>query len=846
MAGSPISRQVHYRVRTDSGTVDGTPTWAAAEDTPGAVAPGTNFRVRVSIENTGTASESFSALANIQRCGYSQVLSIGGTQIATSNASSDADGTAVTVQRLTSATGSWANGIYDENATVSGSLTNGFFTEYETALVLNSGVGIGGGEIWTMNHAGLTDASAVTVSVKTPDADGSDFQHGAQLGGATQKVANSANISMTTAAAASSGNLVVVVVSCDNNGTTDADHSEISGVTIDGNAATKAVEYTNGQAAAQGGATTSIWYLQLSGALGAGSTITATFTTAATSGDCNTIQAREFVVASGKTVAVEATGNNVADAATQPASTDATTANIECLRICGHTLEEGIASTVAAGTYAFSAGWSPWWTAGAMARTTGTAATDLSSFVESRVSTGTGDASRIGAVVTGDWASAYVAFRADAGTDFEDGAGSSNVDFTSAGTGTSTSAQPGSANVDISAAGIGESTSAQAGSANVDFGASAAGDGQTSLEGSANVDFSAAAVGGSFTDGVGAATSVEFSAAAVGESTSAQPGSANVDFSAAGIGESTADAVGAATSVDFAADAAGAPLADGAGSANVDFGAAGASPQDGGDAAGDANVDFAVSAVGAPLADADGSANVDFASAAVGASLSDADGSANVDFSSAAVGESTDAQAGSANVDFSVSAAGDGQTSLEGAANVDFSTASVGESTTEAAGAAVVDFASAAVGESTADAVGSANVDFSTAGIGISTADAAGSANVDFSADAEGSESADESGAGSASIDFAASAVGDEGIDFVGVAVIDFNVQAVGSADTFGDTAGTAVVIDFEAAAVGLLRRRPNETIHTSIGGPRGSGSPSGGNSISTSIRSGRSDTEAA
>lgn len=424
-ASTPVSRVVHYRHRTDTGTVDASPTWAANEDTSAALTPGTNYRTRVSVENTGTASDTITT-PRFSRCGFTDESYTNLAQILNgADAGASADATNVTVQRLTSGTGSFATGTagYDENEVLSCAVANGNFTEVEWGWVMTGGAstaGAGGGETWTAIVQGLTNSPAVTITWTTPDTNGSDFQHGNQLGGATQKVADSASISMTTAADIRANYLCVVAVVCDNNGTTDGDFSEVSGVTVGGVAATKAVEYTNGQAAAQAGVTTSIWWLQHSSQINSGSTITATFTNATTNGDANVIQAREYIVASGKTVTVAATNGAATDAATQPTALDATTANVECLRVCAVGYEDGETAGSAKEqeqTKATNNTWSIWWTNGRLVRGTGSATTDVSCQVEATISTGTGASSQIGppllATAT-DFAAAYVAFRADA------------------------------------------------------------------------------------------------------------------------------------------------------------------------------------------------------------------------------------------------------------------------------------------------------------------------------------------------------------------------------------------------------------------------------------------------
>ncbi len=433
-SSSPVTRIVHYRGRSDTGGVEATPTWMAAEDTSFSVTVGSNFRIRWSVENTGSANDTIQdpALTNantgIRRCGIPLSTSSGfggtGSVLNGADAGSDVgDGTVViATQRLTSGTGTWANNDngYWEVETYTSLISNGFFTEIEAGVALTGGtstIGVGGGESWIFNLGGLTNAPLNACTFTTPDTNGSDFSHGNQLGGNAQLVANSATISMTTADTARNGNLVVVHVACDNNGTTDGDLSEISGVTFNGVAMTKGKEQTNGNGTANTGCTSSLWWLQISGGdVASGATVTATFTTASTSGDANCIQAREYTVASGKTVSVDATGSNVTDGATQPTSLDVTTTNTECLRVCARAYEQGITLANQLNlTRASTSDWSFWWTSGNLLRSTATAAADTNmiSVVEGNISTGTSKASQMGALATaGDWASVYVAFKA--------------------------------------------------------------------------------------------------------------------------------------------------------------------------------------------------------------------------------------------------------------------------------------------------------------------------------------------------------------------------------------------------------------------------------------------------
>lgn len=409
-SGTPNTRLVHYRWRTDGNGVNTAATWGAAEDTAFTAALSTNYRLRLSIENTGTAGVNIGS-PRFSRCGYALAAYTTSTALGAKavDASSDADNAATTSAQLTAGAGTRQDGVLDEGGAISLTLVNGQYTENEFAVQL---VGMGGGEQGDFSHATL-DTRVVTPTVNITETNGSDFAHGNQLGGNSQSVANSASISMTTAAGASAGDLVVVVVACDNNGTGDGDTTEVSSVSINGETGVKAVEYTNGQGSAQAGCSCSIWYKQLSGAMSASSTITANFTTATTSGDANCIQARAFTVSGGKTVSVDATNGVAGDAVALP-SLDCTTTNTECLRVRAVSIETSPSSEQSQIGFT-SASWSPWWVSGAIGRKTGSGTTGMSSYVEANISTGTSANSTITYTVTNqDSASAYVAFKATA------------------------------------------------------------------------------------------------------------------------------------------------------------------------------------------------------------------------------------------------------------------------------------------------------------------------------------------------------------------------------------------------------------------------------------------------
>jgi hypothetical protein len=750
--GAPVSRITNYRGRSDTGTVDGTPTWIAAENTSFSVTVGTAFRIRIGLENTGTASDTATSPGSgtptgISRCGYDD-LSYGSLTLVINgaDAGSSADATDVTTQRLTSGTGTWANGVagYDENETFSCAVANGNFTECEFGVVLTGGAatpGVGGGETWTFGVNGLTNAPANHPTFTTPDTNGSDFQHGNQLGGATQKVANAATISMTTAADIRANYLVVVHVVCDNNGTTDADHSEISGVTCGGVAMTKAVEYTNGNAAAQAGVTSSVWWLQHSSQINSGSTITATFANATTNGDANVIQAREYIVASGKTVSVEATNANATDAATQPTALDATTSNIECLRVCAVGFEDGdTAAKFNEQIRASNRTWSLWWTTGALGRTTGTALTDVSSVVEATITTGTGASSQIGAPLAAascDFACTYVAFKAAASANFQDGAlsggtitgtatlvGASTAvaPLSATGTGTATLVSSADDNKPVSMTGTGTAT--LVGASQADSVLSATGTGTATFVGASSTDAALAATGtGTGTFVSSADDTKPFSMTGTG--TASLVGASFADSVLSSTGTGTADFVGleVVTEAPFSMTGTGTATLIGASNADAVLSATGTGTATW-TATSTADSPFSMTGtgtalfVGASQADSLLSATGTGTATLVGASQADSTLSATGIFTVSFVGETTAdsilAATGTATVSWAYANDGEGALSATGTGTASLVGASDAEAVLSATGTGTADF----VGDSTAAATDAV---FDATGTGTAT-----------------------------------------------------------------------------------------------------------------------------
>lgn len=222
------------------------------------------------------------------------------------------------------------------------------------------------------------------------------------FGTAQSSTANQASTTLTTSATANAGNLFIIIVAVDNNQTTDGDEGAVTSVTdsVGGNTWIKGLEFCNGQGAAQAGATCSLWYSLLSSQLASGSVITVNFSNSA-SRDKSVIISEVFSVATGNTVAVEAT-NSLANDGADPGSLNATTANIACLRFRGIASETNSTTSLTPTT-----NWTP---VSANQTAGGGAAANMAARAEFIISTGTSSASDP-TFVAADTASVYVAFK---------------------------------------------------------------------------------------------------------------------------------------------------------------------------------------------------------------------------------------------------------------------------------------------------------------------------------------------------------------------------------------------------------------------------------------------------
>lgn len=257
--------------------------------------------------------------------------------------------------------------------------------------------------------------SAGAIEIKGTGVAAAKFASKGTLGANGNTTANQANVVLTTATTnVAIGDLAVVVVAVDNTSTTDQDASEISGVTSSpANTWTKAREWTNGQGTAQTGATVSMWYTVATAAMNTGSTITAAFTTSA-SADAQAIIGWCFTKPNGD-VSIEATNILATDGA-DPAALDATTRDIECLRIRAIGSEGAASGTAPSLTPTGS--WTAWGNGNSAATMS---AAEMYARAEHIISVGTGSSSN----PTGwaaDNASVYVAFAPPASLLFLPGA----------------------------------------------------------------------------------------------------------------------------------------------------------------------------------------------------------------------------------------------------------------------------------------------------------------------------------------------------------------------------------------------------------------------------------------
>jgi hypothetical protein len=123
-----------------------------------------------------------------------------------------------------------------------------------------------------------------------------------------------ASFAVTLNAAAAAGSVVVLTIAKDIVGTTDAETSEVTGITdsVGGNTWTKRKEYRNGQGSAAAGGVVAVWTSVLVNGLGIGDTITASFSSSITA---KAIQPLNFSIGVGSILGLEDSDTLAADGA---------------------------------------------------------------------------------------------------------------------------------------------------------------------------------------------------------------------------------------------------------------------------------------------------------------------------------------------------------------------------------------------------------------------------------------------------------------------------------------------------------------------------------------------------
>jgi hypothetical protein len=173
VSSSPTLAQVHFRVRTDTATVDtASPTWAAAEDTSVSLAVETTFRIRFVVQNTGTAASTSPTVLRVSKNGgaYTAVTTSSGATLGAqsdSGASSDADEAGINSAnfRLTAGAGTANSGAYDETGSSTTAIGNGRYIEFEFGLILKTAGAAGGN---TFDFRVYNNTTAFTTYTVTP------------------------------------------------------------------------------------------------------------------------------------------------------------------------------------------------------------------------------------------------------------------------------------------------------------------------------------------------------------------------------------------------------------------------------------------------------------------------------------------------------------------------------------------------------------------------------------------------------------------------------------------------------------------------------------------------------
>jgi hypothetical protein len=133
--------QLQARFRVDAATVDTAAVWGAALNTAWRRAPGSDFRVRFTIQTTGTSGAAAASTENLYVSkNAGAYVAIGGTSgiLPSTTASASAGGTVILTAQLPAGTGVYVNGVYDSSgATASFTIPRGDYTEVEFGVKID-------------------------------------------------------------------------------------------------------------------------------------------------------------------------------------------------------------------------------------------------------------------------------------------------------------------------------------------------------------------------------------------------------------------------------------------------------------------------------------------------------------------------------------------------------------------------------------------------------------------------------------------------------------------------------------------------------------------------------------
>lgn len=169
VSGSPTFDQKHFRFYQDNASLNSADPYAN-EDTNYNIGLSTTFRVRIEVANTGTASGSLTARLEFKENSGSWTQITTGTNNVRLSDSSQFPDSGMTTSHLT-ATGSFTTGYGKDTSSdaTNLSLTNGNYTEYEYALILQPGAAGNSYQFRLTNTGTPLDTYTVTPTINSPD-----------------------------------------------------------------------------------------------------------------------------------------------------------------------------------------------------------------------------------------------------------------------------------------------------------------------------------------------------------------------------------------------------------------------------------------------------------------------------------------------------------------------------------------------------------------------------------------------------------------------------------------------------------------------------------------------------